>query len=964
LAHRLRQAGIEPWLDAWSLSPGDRWQEAIAFGLAESSACAVFIGPNDLGAWEREELALASDRAAKDRDFRLFLVLLPGLAEQFDAAALTPFLSTRTWVDLRGGIEDSRAFQALINGIKGVPLGPELPLEPSDDVCPYRGLQSFEEQHADLFFGRDAEIQRLVEKLKGNPFLAVLGPSGSGKSSVVLAGLIPALRRGAIPGSEDWAIRVLKPGANPLDVLCGHVVALRPDASAPRVRDDLARDPRTLRLITAATDHRVVWVVDQFEEVFSLCKDEDERAAFIANLLYAAPNAVVITMRADFYIRCAAHPELAQQMAAHQALIGPMSEESLRQAVDEPARRVGLRFEAGLIDTVLEDVAAQPGALPLLEHALLELWERRRGGLLTLEAYRETGGVAGALAKRAEATFADFTPDQQEIARRAFLRLTQPGEGTEDTRRRARVSELVTAPGQDDEVDSVIRGLVATRMLTAGGGGDGDGRWVDVSHEALIRGWPRLRGWLDEDRAGLRIHRRVTEAADDWVDHHRDDGLLFRGARLAEALEWRARAADALNEREREFLDAAAALQERERAEAEERRAREIVEAERLDRATRRAWRLRLAFVLGICVAATIPALSTGRPDRSLDTELVNARLDTAGLAPPRNNVVVVGIDDKSLDRIGTWPFRRRLHAIAIRRLRAAGARVIAYNIQFTQPSEFPRDDDALIEAVRAAGNVVLATTAATNGETQVFGGGEGLEYSQAEVGMSSFEREADGFIRRVQYEADGLRSFALVAAGMASGRTYRPEDLGPDARGWIAFRGPAGTTPTISFTDLVAPGAKPPDVRGKTVVVGATARDLQDLHATGAGGPRMPGVEIHANAIATALADFPIRSASRTLDLALIFLLGVGVPLACLWLPPRRAALVCLGTAIAYLAIWQIALDRGTILTVVYPVAALLLAALAGLLVEARIPRALRRRRVATTPETPAVPHETPASP
>ncbi len=562
IAERLARAGLAPWLDRWCLTPGGRWQDELAQGLAASAACAVFIGASDVGDWGREELAVALDRAAKQRGFRLFLVLLPGLPEPFEAGGLTPFLSTRTWVDFRRGVDDTRALQALVNAVKGVPLGPEVPIQPRDDVCPYRGLQGFDEQHAEFFFGREADVQRLVEKLKAEPFLAVVGPSGSGKSSLARAGLIPALRRGAVAGSESWDVVALRPGAHPLDALTGHVLAAYPDLAAGAVRDQLAADPRTLRLLTARPPRggaRPLFLVDQCEEVFTLCRSEDERRLFLLNVLHAAaadgPSVVLITLRADFYPRCAAYPALAQHMAGHQFLVGAMSEEGLRQAIEEPARLVGLEPEAGLIDTILDDVRHQPGALPLLEHALLELWQRRRGGMLTLEAYQESGGVTGALAKRADATLATFAPEQRAIVRRVLLRLTQPGEGSEDTRRRAAMSELVTLPAAADAIQGVVRSLADARLLTTGG------NEVEVAHEALIRGWPQLRRWVEEDRQGLRTHRRLTDAAEQWRALGDDPGALYRGARLAATRDWAADHEPDLNELEREFLAASVAAE-------------------------------------------------------------------------------------------------------------------------------------------------------------------------------------------------------------------------------------------------------------------------------------------------------------------------------------------------------------------------------------------------------------------
>jgi len=593
LAAKLKRDGLEPWLDKWCLTPGGRWQDELVTGLHASDACAVFVGPNGLGDWVYEELGVALDRAAKDRKFRLFLVLLPGLPEPFDPTTLPPFLSTRTWVDLRPGIEDSRAYQHLINAIKGVPFGQQLPSEPNQDVCPYRGLQTFDEAHSDFFFGRENEIQRLIERLKGTRFLAVLGPSGSGKSSLVRAGLIPALRAGALPGANAWSFCIFTPSAHPLTALAAQLTRLYPGEAMHKTLDALAADQRTLHLATSLAmadrpaKERVVWVVDQFEELFTLCQDDAERTAFMENLIYAASlqdgrDVVLLTLRADFYQKCAAYPDLSARIAAQQFLVSPMDFAGLRRAIEEPAWRVNLEFEQGLVDTILEDIERQPGALPLLEHALLELWERRRGHMLTLEGYRQSGGVQGAIAKRADAIYDALSPDQQRIARLTLLRLTQPGEGTEDTRRRAALSELITRRTGTAEVDAVVSALVNARLLTTTEEGPTHEHMVEVSHEALIRGWPRLRGWLDEDRGGLRLQRRLSEAAEEWHRLGRDAGLLYRGARLAEALEWRKNHEDGMNDLEREFLDAGAALKQREEDDEREQQQRDLEAARKL----------------------------------------------------------------------------------------------------------------------------------------------------------------------------------------------------------------------------------------------------------------------------------------------------------------------------------------------------------------------------------------------
>jgi WD40 repeat protein/energy-coupling factor transporter ATP-binding protein EcfA2 len=572
IATKLKREGLEPWLDKWCLTPAGDWQDELAEGLRACATCAVFVGPNGLGSWEDLEYKLATDRMAKDRAFRVFLVLLPGLPEPFDTSALPSFLSIRTWVDLRKGIEDARSFQSLINAIKGVPLGPEAHIERRDDICPYRGLQTFDEEHAEYFFGRDGDIQRLVEKLKATRFLAVIGPSGSGKSSLVRAGVIPAIKKGVLPESDTWTVRVFTPGARPLTALAANLLRLYPQESMNRTLDQMNEDERTLHLSVSLglseqpQTARTVLVIDQFEEIFTLCRDERERTQFLANLLYAAfipdgQTVILLTLRADFYHKCATYPELSSRIAAQQFLVSLMSADNLRQAIEEPAWQTGLEFEQGLVGTILDDVENQPGALPLLEHALLELWERRRGTMLTLEAYRESGGVQGAIAKRADTIYASFDEKQQTIARRIMLRLTQPGEGTEDTRRRALMSELVTNPAESGAVEGVVRTLTEARLLMTDSDEQSGEQIVDVSHEALIRGWPLLRKWIEEDRAGLRILRRLTEAAREWQPT-KDESLLYRGSRLIQAVEWRERNETALNELEREFLKASMAARQ------------------------------------------------------------------------------------------------------------------------------------------------------------------------------------------------------------------------------------------------------------------------------------------------------------------------------------------------------------------------------------------------------------------
>jgi hypothetical protein len=477
IAHKLKKAGLEPWLDKWYLVPGHTFQTGLADALRNTASCAVFIGPKGVGDWSREEILVAQDRAAKEAGYRLIPILLPGVEDPFDYSKLPPSLVQRTWVDFRVGLDDERTLRALVNAIRGKPPGPDTAPGQTDDTCPYQGLEAFDEEHAEFFFGRERDVQRLLEKLKGTRFLAVLGASGSGKSSLVRAGLIPALKAGTLPHSEAWTICVFKPGSRPLSSLTAKLLHLSSaKESMQTTLDQMAKDERTLHLAVALAladkpAGRIVWVIDQFEEVFTLCSDEKERASFLGNLIYASSipdgqSTVLLTMRADFLPKCAAWPDLAARLAAQQFLVSPMDADMLRHAVEEPARRVRLSFNPGLVDIILGDVASEPGALPLLEHALLELWKRRRDHTLTLDGYRESGGVKGAIAKTAEETFKNFSPDEQAIVRRIMLRLTKLGEGTEDTRRSVRIDEIVTTPSEVSAVEQVINAMADARLLT------------------------------------------------------------------------------------------------------------------------------------------------------------------------------------------------------------------------------------------------------------------------------------------------------------------------------------------------------------------------------------------------------------------------------------------------------------------------------------------------------------------
>ncbi|MCP4284026.1 MAG: CHAT domain-containing protein [Gammaproteobacteria bacterium] len=447
--------------------------------------------------------------------------------------------------------------EALDLSFNALALGQEPPKY--DERCPFQGLYPFHEDDQEFFFGREALVQKLVRRLKQDPFLAVLGPSGSGKSSVVLAGLIPTLQE------ENSALRMayLTPGNDPLSQLETSVA-------------ELGEGP-------------VALMVDQFEELFTLCSEKAKRQAFLDRLLtFPERLPVVITMRADFWGECAPYSELREQMQARQELIAPMDTAELRRAMEQQVRKVGLRFEADLSHTILEDVQDEPGAMPLLQHALQELWKRRHGQWLRTEEYRAIGGVRKAIAETADVFYKRVSPEEQARVRDIFVRLTRLDEETvkreerRDTRRRVWLKELVPAESDQAATKDLVRRLADTRLVVTSVNPATKREEVEVAHEALIRYWPRLRDWLDEDRANLQLRERISEAAREWEDGKREESLLIhRGSRLEEA-EVLARTPKFLSELEQAYVDACVALRERERAEKEEQQRRELEAARKL----------------------------------------------------------------------------------------------------------------------------------------------------------------------------------------------------------------------------------------------------------------------------------------------------------------------------------------------------------------------------------------------
>lgn len=422
--------------------------------------------------------------------------------------------------------------------------------------CPYKGLAPLDV--GDALFGRDAEVASCVARAIEHGVLVIAGPSGSGKSSLVRAGLVPALER----RGRRCEVVVPDPGGN-----------------LPRSTVDASG---------------AVLVVDQFEQVFLAGRPpEDVRATCAAVVALATSALVVLTVRADQLAGLAADPALSRLTEDNLLLLAPPTGDALREAIERPAIDAGLRLEPGLVDLVMRDTDGEPGALPLMSHALAETWRRRDGAVLTVAGYRESGGISGAVARSADRLYESLSADQREVLRSVLLRLVMPSLDGEP--RPCRIS--LPTPGVDAARDRITALLISARLVTVEDGA------LEISHEALVRAWPRLQAWLDEDASGLRVLRHLAVTADGWESLGRPDSELYRGARLEEAQEYRSTGAADLTDTEHAFLDASLARSVSDRAELRARAVRESRQNRRLRALLAVAMSLLLVAVGSVVVA-------------------------------------------------------------------------------------------------------------------------------------------------------------------------------------------------------------------------------------------------------------------------------------------------------------------------------------------------------------------------
>lgn len=459
---------------------------------------------------------------------------------------------------------------------------PEIP----DSRCPYIGLESFNEDNKHLFYGRDQLIQELLDQVLVSRLVTAVGPSGSGKSSVVLAGLLPRLEDGALSGSEDWHYYpTIVPGAAPLTSLAR---LLEPDDADTAVwvtenyETFLNSSEHLAKLVNEDTSGPAVLTIDQFEETFTLCHDDQERDAFIDNLLglvnaREARHMVILTMRVDYESYLNKVPMFQSLYEQGLVRVTAMNAIELHDAIEQPAQAIGLKFEDGLIEALVREIVGEPAALPLLQFALLQLWDSRERNRITWDAYRRLGGVMEALAHTADALYNDLLPEEQNTAKRILLRLVRPGTGVEFTRRRAMRRTLYQSGEANDRIDRVLQKLVDARLLRQTDGQTAATDQFEVAHEALVRNWPRLVEWLEDERVVLRHRLRFTAQAEDWDTRSRDPGALLRGKQLQEALLF-----EDLNPLEQEYIDASKVAEQMELEEKQAQQERELKQAQEL----------------------------------------------------------------------------------------------------------------------------------------------------------------------------------------------------------------------------------------------------------------------------------------------------------------------------------------------------------------------------------------------
>ena len=556
LAEKLRAQQLNVFLDRLYLTPGQPWLQLLEQALASCGAVAVCVGQGEMGSWQQREKNLALDRQTQEKGFPVIPVLLPG------AEPPLGFLNQNTWVDFRAGLSDELSLQLLAAAIRGEPPAALLlkrQRETLATICPYRGLQYFREEDAAFFFGRELAIAELYQAVQQRPFIALVGPSGSGKSSVVRAGLVPKLRKET---QSPWEIVTMVPGGRPFRHLASALLPLlETDLREVDRLDEIGKlalklQEGTIELCDVISrilakqlgTRRLLLFVDQWEELYTHGRKDGKIAqdsmAFIDQLLQAttaSPLNVVLTLRADFMGDALGYRLLADRLQGGQVNLGPMNAEELQQAVTQPAALLQTGFESGLAERIIKAVDNQPGHLPLVEFVLQRLWEAKPGAMLRHQDYEAMGELEGAIAYTADKVYQNLPAAEQPQVEKIFLQLVQVSETAPPTRRRALWSEW------DEASKQIVRRLADARLLVT------TENTVEVAHEALIHHWRTLQEWLDNHKEFLLWRKRLQEAMEAWDKAKRDGAALLSGARLKEAERWQKQRVD-LTKPEKEYI--------------------------------------------------------------------------------------------------------------------------------------------------------------------------------------------------------------------------------------------------------------------------------------------------------------------------------------------------------------------------------------------------------------------------
>lgn len=790
LARDLNEAGLNVWIDFRRIHGGEAWREKIFEGIAWADALALILTPDSVNSeWVRREILMG--RSQHKRIIPLMMVDCFDLLPQYEETRWLPDIQI---LNFQASYE-----QGFPHLLRALAVSDELAdkVDPAQIENPFKGLEAFQETDADLFFGRGDLVQRLLGQLAapaGPRFLAVVGASGTGKSSLVRAGLVPAIRAGDLPGSQDWPVVVFTPGERPLEALATRLLPLiGGDRLLPEIISILKEAPDRLHqtaegiLAQAPESARLVLVIDQFEEVFKAGDDADR--ANLIDLLHTAVTMaggrvlVILTMRADFFDRLSAYPRLAELFGGDRlAIITELGPAELRQSIEQPAAKVGLVYDEGLPDRILEDVRQQPGSMPLLQYALKELFERRDGRQLTLAAYEAIGGVQRALAGHAEAIFSSLDAAQQDIMRRVLLRLVEVGPES-ITRRRVNQATLTLRDVPQDAVNAIIdrltapktRLLIANRAITPGETEVAPPIYVEISHEAMIREWDRFSGWIAANRDELRYGSELLNEAQDWEAAGRSTDYLLIGSRLGQAEEW-LKTADA-NDLQRAYIEASVAERDRqdeaerdrqrqelalkERALESERTARLAKENELIaqehkltaeQRARRFLRRLVIALVVFLAVAGVLAIVAwisrqqavESREDEARARAIADTERDNA-LAEESRLLAARALDQLTIDPLAGVQ-------MGIQALTPVDARPYVPEAEFA----LTRAMHAALERARLANSVTSLAQVAFDGERVAVGGTQLVVSDPALSAPEVWGAGSDGPIRGVNWGADG----------------------------------------------------------------------------------------------------------------------------------------------------------------------------------------------------------------